>query len=63
MTSISNAGRQIEYPFDAFERDFNEHRPLGFTTACSVMPNVLSDCQVGTLSDRAPLKNAYLLPA
>jgi hypothetical protein len=37
-----------------FIREFNYHRPIGFTTACSVMPNVMSgtplDLESGSLS-------------
>eukprot|EP00096_Caligus_rogercresseyi_P001449 TRINITY_DN1231_c0_g1_i6.p1 TRINITY_DN1231_c0_g1~~TRINITY_DN1231_c0_g1_i6.p1 ORF type:complete len:491 (-),score=120.25 TRINITY_DN1231_c0_g1_i6:271-1743(-) len=32
----------FEYPFEDFLTDFNWHRSVGFTTACSVLPNVLS---------------------
>jgi hypothetical protein len=36
----------FKYSFDDFMVDFNYHRPLGFATACSVMPNVMSNTQV-----------------
>lgn len=45
-TYISEVMPELGYSFDDFVADFNYHRPLGFTTACSVMPNVLSDCQL-----------------
>lgn len=36
----------VSYSFDNFKADFDFHKPIGFTTACSVMPNVLSSCQL-----------------
>ncbi len=40
------APEDFKYGFDDFIEDFNYHRPLGFATACSVMPNVMSTTQV-----------------
>merc|ERR1712058_66542 len=31
------------YTLQKFKEDFHWHKQIGFTTACSVMPNVLSD--------------------
>ena len=36
----------FNYTFDDFIAEFNYHKPVGFTTACSVMPNVMSTTQV-----------------
>ena len=42
----ANPGDGFKYSFDDFTEDFNYHRPLGFATACAVMPNVMSTAQV-----------------
>jgi len=34
------------YTREKFREDFNWHKQIGFTTACSVMPNVLSDTEL-----------------
>lgn len=36
----------FKYAFEDFIEDYNFHKPVGFTTACSVMPNVMSNTQV-----------------
>ena len=36
----------FKYAFEDFIEDFNFHKAVGFTTACSVMPNVMSNTQV-----------------
>ena len=43
----SDDGKEaFKYSFEDFMEDFNYHRPLGFATACAVMPNVMSSAQV-----------------
>ena len=34
------------YTLEKFRADFDWHKQVGFTTACSVMPNVLSDTEL-----------------
>jgi hypothetical protein len=36
----------LKYSFEEFIEDFNRFKAIGFTTACSVMPNILSDNKV-----------------
>lgn len=36
----------LKYTYEQFMKDYNWYRAIGFTTACSVMPNVLSDNKV-----------------
>ena len=33
----------LSYSYEDFREDFNQFKNIGFTTACSVMPNILSD--------------------
>ena len=36
----------LVYSFEDFLQDFDRFKAIGFTTACSVMPNILSDSEV-----------------
>lgn len=36
----------LTYSFEEFLQDFDRFKAIGFTTACSVMPNILSDSEV-----------------
>ena len=49
-SAASEGGKEADggfkYSFEDFVADFNHHRPLGFATACAVMPNVMSSAQV-----------------
>ena len=33
----------LSYSYEDFREEFNQFKNIGFTTACSVMPNILSD--------------------
>ena len=37
---------KLKYSFEEFLEDFHRFKNIGFTTACSVMPNILSDNQI-----------------
>lgn len=39
-------GEDLKYSYEEFMEDFNRFKNIGFTTACSVMPNILSDHQI-----------------
>ena len=33
----------LSYSYEEFQEEFHRFKNIGFTTACSVMPNILSD--------------------
>ena len=37
---------KLQYSYEEFLQDFHRFKNIGFTTACSVMPNILSDNQI-----------------
>eukprot|EP00094_Tigriopus_californicus_P005881 TCALIF_05667-PA protein Name:"Protein of unknown function" AED:0.29 eAED:0.29 QI:0/0.66/0.5/0.75/0.33/0.25/4/114/526 len=43
---LMRAYPDMKYSFEDFIGDFHYHKPVGFTTACSVMPNVMSTTQL-----------------
>lgn len=45
-SSAGGGEEGFSYSFEDFLGEYNYHRPIGFTTACSVMPNVMSNTQL-----------------